>query len=252
MSKLLIVYVFLLVTGFDVALASDYFSLHAQGWHWYQIEPEPEDKKLDSQKDDSPLERLKKYQRELEEAKAEAVLTPTPINVARYQHLQYAMLEKAGVFAKVWMQNIHKDPSLDYAQQVPVSQGARHIYLLEQQKQKEQKIQELSKKYGLFFFFKSNCPYCEAFGPTVKSFSEKYDWEVLAISEFGEQNQLFARNVQDNGLAETWGVNTYPSLFAVNPENGYVIPIAVGMISIEEMEERILSLVGDENMEVDS
>jgi len=76
----------------------------------------------------------------------------------------------------------------------------------------------------------------------VKRFSEKYKWEVLAISEFGEEDSLFERNVRDNGLADTWGVSTYPSLFAVNPKTGDVIPIANGMISIEEMEDRIMTI----------
>ncbi|GHT93188.1 conjugal transfer protein TraF [Alphaproteobacteria bacterium] len=230
---------------------ADYFCEHEKGWHWYQSIPEPDDEKEkpDSKLGLPALERLKKYQQELEEAKAEAVLNPSPQNVAHYQRMQYAMLEKSGVFAKVWMQNVYKDQSLDYTQKFPVSAGARHIYLREQREEREQKIQKLSQEYGLFFFFKNECPYCDAFAPVVKGFSEKYEWEVLAISEFGEKNELFQRNVRDNGLAETWGVNTYPSLFAVNPETGHVIPIAVGMISIEEMEERILSIVGDENGE---
>ena len=105
----------------------------------------------------------------------------------------------------------------------------------------------------MFFFFKNNCPYCEAFSPIVKQFSEKYGWDVLAVSEFGEKHALFPRSVQDNGLAENWGVNTYPSLFAVNPNTGHVVPVAIGMISIQEMEERIISLiVGDEDENEDN
>jgi conjugal transfer pilus assembly protein TraF len=234
-------------------VSADYFDEHEKGWHWYERDAQPDDQDSEQNSKEkfssSALERLKKYQQELEEAKAEAVLNPSPQNVAHYQRMQYAMLEKSGVFAKVWMQNVYKDQSLDYTQKFPTSQGARHIYLREQQKEKEQKIQKLSQEYGLFFFFKNDCPYCDAFAPVVKGISEKYEWEVLAISEFCEKNELFQRNVRDNGLAETWGVNTYPSLFAVNPETGHVIPIAVGMISIEEMEERILSIAGDENGE---
>jgi conjugal transfer pilus assembly protein TraF len=242
----------LFLSGSNITFASDYFSLHEKGWHWYQCDVGSDDEKeknLETKIEPSPLERLKKYQRELDEAKAEAVLNPTPQNVARYQRMQYVLLEKSGIFAKVWMQNLHQDQSLDYAQKFPVSSGARHIYLKEQKQQDEQKIRDLSQKYGLFFFFKNDCPYCSAFAPIVKSFSEKYEWEVLAISEFGEKNELFQRNVRDNGLAEIWGVNTYPSLFAVNPENGHVIPIAVGMVSLEEIEERILSMIDDENLE---
>ena len=58
---------------------------------------------------------------------------------------------------------------------------------------------------------------------------------------------MFERNLQDNGLAETWGVNSYPSLFAVNPKTGHVIPIANGMISIQEMEERIIAIAGGDD-----
>ena len=243
-----------------------FFDDHTRGWHWYEagVTPAPEYKDIDS--DFSPrdlsnnsidklspgstasfpaTEALKHYQAQLEEAKAKAVMHPTPENVFNYQKMQYKMVEKSGKFAEVWMQNVYKNPNIDYTQKSPMSQNARHIYLAEQNKQTEEKIHRLSKEYGLFFFFKNDCPYCDAFASTVKGFSEKYDWDVLAISEYGERHKLFTRSVQDNGLAETWGVNTYPSLFAVNPKTGHVIHVAVGMISIQEMEERVVSIMSD-------
>jgi conjugal transfer pilus assembly protein TraF len=238
-----------LISELDIILASDYFSDHERGWHWYQAEPGSDDKKEKNSKskdESSPLERLKKYQKKLETAKAEAVLNPTPENVKNYQMLQYEMLEKSHKFADVWMQNVYRNPEINYALKSPTSQNARHVYLQEENRKKEEKILALSKSYGLFYFFKNNCRYCEAFAPIVKKFSEKYQWEVLAISEFGETNPNFARNVKDNGLAETWGVGVYPSLFAVNPKTGDVIPIANGMISIEEMEERILTITKED------
>lgn len=232
-----------------------FYEDHARGWHWY--EPD-ETKSDDAAKETLPLslqypatEELKQYQAQLEEAKALAVMHPTPQNVFNYQRMQYEMVEKSGRFAEVWKRNVYKNPEIDYTQKSPVSQNARHIYLEEQQKQIEEKIRKLSKKYGLFFFFKNDCPYCAAFAPVVKLFSEKYGWEVLAISEFGEKHELFQRSVQDNGLAETWGVNTYPSLFAVNPKSGHVIPVAIGMISVQEMEERIISIINENDGEND-
>jgi conjugal transfer pilus assembly protein TraF len=238
----------LFLSGSNITFATDYFSDHERGWHWYQRDVGSDDEKeKNSKKDESlPLEKLKKYQQKLETAKAEAVLNPTPENVEAYQKLQYEMLEKSHKFADVWMQNIYKNPDLDYSRISPTSQNTRHIYLAEKQRKKEEKIFALSKSYGLFYFFKNNCRYCEAFAPIVKKFSEKYHWEVLAIGEDGEKNGIFARNVNDNGLAETWGVSVYPSLFAVNPQTGDVIPIANGMISIEEMEERILAITKED------
>lgn len=117
-----------------------FFDDHARGWHWYEKE-KPENKKRepkDEHKKISATDELKKYQARLEEAKALAILHPIPQNVFDYQKLQYEMLEKAGRFADVWMQNVYRYPELDYTQQAPVFQNARHIYL-ERSRNKQKK-----------------------------------------------------------------------------------------------------------------
>lgn len=238
------------VSGF--AKKKGYFELHEKGWHWYKAIPElekGEDEKVDNGNRDypkNPLDELKSYQRRLEEAKALAVMHPNKENIEKYQYLQYEVLDRANKFSKIWMENVYKNPELNYSLKSPTSQKARYIFVREEEKKKIRKITNLSKEYGLFYFFKNGCEYCTEFAFIVKSFSEKYSWKVLAISEFGEVNELFERNVKDNGLAETWGVTTYPSLFAVNPKTGDVIPIANGMISIEEMEDRIMTITKED------
>jgi len=236
-----------------------FYDDHARGWFWYERDAQPDSLSTEQKTTDSHIpqtqypatESLKQYQAELEEAKAAAVMRPTPQNVFNYQQMQYEMAEKAGKFAEVWMRNVYQNPSVDYTQISPTSQNARHIYLEEQRERTEKKIHKLSKEYGLFFFFKNDCHYCDSFAPVVKGFSEKYDWNVLAISKFGETHAIFERSVRDNGLAEDWGVSTYPSLFAVNPKTGHVIPVAIGMISIQEMQERILSIMTENDGDSD-
>lgn len=226
--------------------AYNFFMNHEEGWHWYKNIEEDEDKLCgQSNSAESAIHQIQQYKRKLEEARATAIINPTHVNVERYQRIQYEALSRATKFASVWMQNIYKNPNIDFTVKYPVSSEARKVYLQNEIMRKERKIKQLSKSYGLFFFFKVDCHYCDAFSPVLKAFSEKYNWEVLAISEFGDRNKYFDRNVKDNGLAEIWGVASYPSLFAVNPKNGHVIPIANGMISIEEMEERILSISGE-------
>lgn len=241
----------LIILEFSCLAEVSFWDDHERGWFWYEDpkqeeEKIPEKKKAQTEQYPATAE-LKQYQAELEEAKAKAVLHPTDQNVLAYQQMQYEMIEKSGKFADVWMKNVYLNPNVDATQNSPIFPHANRIYVEEQRKKKVAKIKQLSQEYGLFFFFKKQCPYCEAFAPIVKSFSEKYNWEVLAISEFGERLPMFERSVQDNGLAETWGVSSYPSLFAVNPKTGHVIPIANGMISIQEMEERIMAIIGDEN-----
>jgi conjugal transfer pilus assembly protein TraF len=241
-------YLWILLFSFSEAESDlSYFDDRERGWHWYEKQSQLEEKAKKNIPTLSPLERLKQYQEKLETAKAEAVLNPTPQNVLNYQRLQYETMEKSDLFADVWMRNVYAHPEIDHTRKSPISQKARHIYLRQREEERERKILSLSKEYGLFLFFKNNCPYCDAFAPIVKRFSVKYGWEILAVSEFGEKNELFERNVRDNGLAEAWKVNTYPSLFAVNPRTGRVIPVAVGMISVEEMEERIAVLSEEED-----
>jgi len=242
----------LVLLNFAAVANTSFYDDHERGWHWYETLQQEEEERLFKEKDAKTEQypataELKKYQAELEEAKARAVLHPTERNVLEYQQKQYEMIEKSGKFADVWMKNVYLNPNVDATQNTPIFAPAKRIHLAEQHQRKTQKIKQLSQEYGLFFFFKNQCSYCEAFAPIVKSFSEKYSWEVLAISEFGEKLPMFERNLQDNGLAETWGVNSYPSLFAVNPKTGHVIPIANGMISIQEMEERIMAITGGED-----
>ncbi len=248
MTKIVLTLIFQSLIWSCFGSEKSFYDDHARGWHWYEagmISAHDKNQKENislQAKALSATEELKRYQEELEEAKAKAVLHPTSRNVLAYQEMQFEMTQKAGEFSEVWMRNVYKNPSIDYSTKFPTSQKARHVYLTEQMNATEKKIAKLSKEYGLFYFFKGDCPYCDQFAVIVKMFSKKYRWEVLAISEYGEKNETFARSVKDNGLAETWGVSIYPSLFAVNPKSGHVIPIANGMISIQEIEERIISL----------
>lgn len=242
----------LVVLEFSCLAEKPFLEDHERGWFWYEDSQQEDEKELEKGQNKTEqypaTAKLERYQAALKEARANAVMDPTPESVQKYQQMQKDMTEKAEKFSEIWMQNVYKNIELDATHSVPMFPQANRIYLAEKRREKVQKIKQLSQEYGLFFFFKKQCPYCEAFAPIVKLFSEKYNWEVLAISEFGEKLPMFERSVQDNGLAETWGVSSYPSLFAVNPKTGHVIPIANGMISVQEMEERIMALVGEENV----
>jgi conjugal transfer pilus assembly protein TraF len=152
------------------------------------------------------------------------------------------MIDRSKTFSEVWMQTVFQNPYLDHTLVSPVNQKARHIQLDLQKQQLKNLITNLSKDYGLFFFFGSNCEYCHGFAPIVKQFSQNYGWEVLAISVDGGALKEFPNPVKDNGLLQQWNVEMLPALFAVNPNTGHVIPIAYGMISLDQMETRIITL----------
>ena len=81
----------------NVESETAFYDDHARGWHWYELQNAFEIEKITSDligsKKNPAIEKLKKYQESIEEAKAAAVMNPTPQNVINYQQMQYEMLQ---------------------------------------------------------------------------------------------------------------------------------------------------------------
>lgn len=241
------------------SLHAGFFKEQAQGWHWYEALPmeeglednKPEEKTSSSSpsspntplKPKTSTELVKAYKQELEKRLHQAWVNPTPQNLKAYQDMQKDMMVRSQRFSNTWRQVVYENPSLDHTLIAPVNQKARHVYLDEDKKQTYETIKALSETYGLFFFFRGDCSYCHQFAPIVKTFSETYGWEVIAISQDGEPLKEFPEAQSDNGLFIAWKVEVLPSLYAVNPNTGHVVPIAFGLTSLDQMEERIITLV---------
>ena len=227
-----------------------FFDQHAQGWHWYQ-DPVAAGlpKKLDAKPSPpiivlTPSEQVKAYSRALEQKLHKAWVNPSSANIKAYQEMQKDLMQRSEKFTKTWMQTLYLEPQLDHTLVFPVNQKGRHIYLDQQKLAFAQRLQELKNTYGLFFFFRGDCAYCEAFAPIVKQFAEHSGWEVLAISIDGHQIPGFAQSTIDNGLVDKWKINVIPALFAVNPNTQEVLPLAQGLSSLDEIENRIMTLIG--------
>lgn len=227
--------------------AEGFFDDHTRGWHWYEKLTVPDEKEKD-EKDkphpQTPTELVKAYREELESRLHKAWLNPTPQNIQAYQEMQKNMMARSKLFSLSWMRTIFENPELDHTLVSPVNQQARHIQIDQEKQRTHEAIKGLSQDHGLFFFFSSSCPYCHQFAPIVKSFSEIYGWEVIPISLDGGATAAFPNPEHDNGLSQIWRIKSLPALFAVNPQTKEVIPIAYGLTSQDEMENRIMTLIG--------
>ena len=227
-----------------------FFGQHAQGWHWYQDPLYAESpKKLDAEQSPSlvvltPSEQVKAYSKALEQKLHKAWVNPSSANIKAYQEMQKDLMQRSENFTKTWMQTLYLEPQLDHTLVFPVNQKGRHIYLDQQKLAFARRLQELKDSYGLFFFFRGDCLYCEAFAPIVQQFSSLSGWEVLAISTDGHQIPGFAQSTIDNGLVDKWKISVLPALFAVNPHTQEVLPLAQGLSSLDEIENRIMTLIG--------
>ncbi|MFA6038461.1 MAG: conjugal transfer protein TraF [Legionellales bacterium] len=223
-----------------------FYEDRSQGWHWYekliQFE-QPLDKENASKvTSEQALDELNTLQKELEGAKALAVMYPTTQHIEEYVRLHNTVLQKASLFSSQWQQVIWQTPELDFSIDKPTDNSARHLYYDLEKTIDKQSIQSLVNEYGLFFFFRSSCPYCHEFAPILKNLEVQYGITVMAISLDGGTLPQYMNAVSDNGLAQQLGVEVVPALYALHPQSQQVIPLSFGLVSEAELIRRISTL----------
>ncbi|MBX9620666.1 MAG: type-F conjugative transfer system pilin assembly protein TraF [Alphaproteobacteria bacterium] len=234
------------IIGSSLKLA--FFERHAEGWHWY--EEFSRNSKIEERKKNSsgrnpsfssstPTEKIEAQRKELETKLHSAILEPSHENIITYILAQKALMDQSERFSESWKQVVLRTPSLDETLVHPVDQNARHIYYQERHQDITRRIKALAQEYGLFFFFKGECAYCHHFAPVVKDFAKKHGWSVLAVSLDGRRLPEFPEARRDNGMATRLQVSHVPALIAFHPSSGQMIPLAYGLVSESEIEERI-------------
>lgn len=234
---------------------SGFFERRAEGWFWY-IDPEPEPEEaefkehlqqhLSSPSFIDPKEQLKLFQEKLEQAQAAAVMNPTDkAAVLEMMRLQKQVSDNAEQLATTWQQLVWANPDLDASVQNPINSQSLKIYKEEERYLLETFLTSTAKTHGLWFFYRSDCPFCMQFSPILGSFAAKYGFEVLPISQDGGYLPGFPDYVLDDGHSQMLGVEVVPSVYLIEPETMMFYPIAHGLIGPNELENRIyISLEG--------
>lgn len=227
--------------------SSGFFERHAEGWHWYDtppVETAPKEdvlpeRKGQTKKEVSPTENIENQRKDLEKKLHAAIVEPNQENIISYILAQKALMDQSQKFSESWKRVVMTNPSLDETLTYPVDQNARQIYYHEKNKEIKDRIKKLAGEYGLFFFFRKECTYCHAFAPVVKNFSKSYGWSVLPISLDGGTLSEFPNAKRNNGIAEKLQITHVPALIALHPKSGKLIPLAYGMTSMSEIEQRV-------------
>ncbi len=221
--------------------STGFFERHAEGWHWYAPQSGsdqlPENSTQTKKK--TPTEAIKSQRKELEQKLHAAIVEPSQENIISYILAQKALMDQSQRFSESWKRVVMTNPSLDETLTYPVDQNARQIYYHEKNQEIKDRIKKLAGEYGLFFFFRKGCAYCHAFAPIVKNFSKSYGWTVLPISLDGGTLPEFPKAKRDNGIAEKLQITHVPALIALHPKSGKLIPLAYGMTSMSEIEQRV-------------
>ncbi len=184
----------------------------------------------------------------LRELKAKAILEPTPANVTAYIRFQRAQLDRASLFSDVWQRAIWQDPELDYTLQRPVSTLGKRQWQDSRSAERNAAMAQLSERYGLFYFFAQSCSACEVMSPIVQSVASTWHIAVRAISTDGGPSRHFPNYTVETNQRSRMGLEPKitPAVVLWDARTGRPIPIGYGVMSADELQDRIYLLTSKE------
>ena len=172
------------------------------------------------------------------DARIKALLTPE----------QRAQLDRASLFSDVWQRAIWQDPDLDYTLQRPVSTLGKRQWQDSRNAERNAVMAQLSERYGLFYFFAQSCGACEVMSPIIQSVASTWHITVRAISTDGGPSRHFPNYTVETNQRSRMGLEpkVTPAVVLWDAAKGQPIPIGYGVMSADELQDRIYLLTSKE------
>jgi len=192
----------------------------------------------------SAVQRMAEITRQLDELKAKAILEPTEENVIAYVRFQREQLDRASIFSDSWQRALWQNPDIDYTLQRPVSTVGKRAWLDNRRADRDAVLSNLSQRYGLFYFYAQSCGACELFSPILRSVADSHRMAVMAVSMDGGPSRDFPNYVVDSGQRARMGLtgNETPALVLFDTVTRRTIPVGYGILSADEIMDRIFAL----------
>ena len=224
-----------------------YWLRQQEGWFWYR-DPTPAPAPpapAAPEKDRRPRELIEfeAMQKRLDELKKVAVMNPSDANMKAYMGYQRFVMDKSAFFADSWQRLVWTTPELDYSLSGrPTNSFAIDSFDADLLGKQTSAIRALAKTHGLFFFFRSDCPYCHKFAPVLKRFEADYGLTVYPVSLDGGGLPDYPSATTDNGIAAKLEVRVVPAVFLAVPGQREITPIGYGVMAESELAERIYTI----------
>jgi conjugal transfer pilus assembly protein TraF len=215
-----------------------------RGFLWYapakppEAEPAPAPKKKTYEQMSN-----KELGKEIERLLAVAVEKQNPEAVKEYLFLQQYAMDRASRFSDVFRRAVWTTPELDYSlRSRPTNAMALASYDAQRDGKRAAATEQLGRTHGLFFYFRSNCTYCHQLAPILRMFERNHGIEVFPVSLDGGTMPEFPNAKLDNGSAANLNVSTVPAVFLADKRTGKVQPIGYGVMSLQELIDRVYVL----------
>ncbi len=231
-----------------------------QGFLWYNEavmqpikKPQYLKSKLSSKETLEPHDqRIENLKQQFNKAQRIALDNPTLENVIKAQRLQKQIMEKSQKFAAIWQLASLIDYRLSNPAE-PSNNLHKKLYQERVEQDSSEKLQELSKDWGLILQVNNDCPYCHAFAPIVQQFADKYGFQLLFVSTSNNSSFQNMRTIRDTGLLHQLNPQqTVPVLYLIASNGKKIYPIARGILSEDKITENIMTLINmdDQNLAI--
>lgn len=210
--------------------------LPPQGWHWYNERQKPptnlkQSKQLSSPAFGTATEALAFQKKIITEAKAQAVMDPTPEHIRLYRYLQTFVLQKASIFTANWKKVSLIDPSLDFTASHPTASAVQPVLHQQTNQREEKTINALKHQFILTYIYKSHAPLESNFETTIKRFATGNNWPLkeIDLDDGSLMQQPGAQAVRE--WIASLALPKTPALLLVNPHTQETFPLAFGYIA---------------------
>lgn len=219
-----------------------YYGDAKRGWWWYEkipLEKKDREEKTDDGKKRSPrlsdftMEDLWEmypddFQALLLAFQKKAVRVPSEQNVREYYVVQDIARRKSLAFANASAAIMQKYPDLSVAADYPITAPGRNAAVSQRTDEIESRIRSAREEFALIYFASAGCPYCDEQTMILRSFVEKYGWEIREIDIEREA-----------AVSSVFGIETTPTLLLVYRGSSDHITVSAGVASLAEIEEKL-------------
>lgn len=189
-------------------------------------------------------EQLNWFKKQWNEANAAATIDPkNKEKVRRFLELNRYITSQTDQIGMTFKQLLVEHPELSYTLSHPTEQVARKPYLANLETKQQNKVREMARKgWGLFFVYEGNDAVTQQLAPSIQSFADSYDLELLGLSNDNHFITAIRENRNNQGKIAT--VFT-PALFLVNPNTKEIKPLVYGFISQSKLLQRFYNVATD-------
>ena len=245
-----------------------YYDDKARGWFWKEPIPEPLTEEIIEPIELVPLgqstplgpeEELDQFiaphpetegprpfspawlREKLPEYRDKALADPSPENVRTYYYVQRYSMDMAERFALQAQKVVLADPILDENNRRPLSDFGAQVFDQRAREATARVVKKISSMAGIWYFYHSECPYCEAQNPILLNLQRKLDLAVLPISLDGRPmaEPKFANFVPNRGHAQELNVQATPTIYMVRPPGDFVL-LSEGLVAENSLEQRMI------------